>query len=135
MRQQLTRAGRGLGLHARRHAVGYLALAVALGGSAYAGTKAGSSKVGGKELRPFVERLGSEVTIQPGRSGQSTAECKRGERAMAPLGGGSAQDANGAVVNSFTARGLPKLQGFLFTVLNPTSQSQTYQARVLCLRR
>jgi hypothetical protein len=135
MRQRINQAGRSFGLHVRRQAVGYAALAVALGGSAYAGTKANSGKVGGKDLRPFVERLGTQITIQPGDSGQPTAECKRGERALAPLGAGSAQDDRGAVVNSLSALGLPKRQGFLLTVLNPTSQSQTYQARVLCLRR
>jgi hypothetical protein len=134
MRQRIRQAGHSVGLHVRRQAVGYVALVVALGGSAYAGTKANSVKVGGKDLRPFVERLGTQVTIHPGDSGQSTAECKRRERALAPLGAGSAQGDRGAVVNSFSALGLPKRQGFLLTVLNPTSQPQTYQARVLCLR-
>jgi hypothetical protein len=134
MRQRINQAGRSFGFHVRRQAVGYAALVVALGGGAYAGTKANSGKVGGKDLRPFVERLGTQVTIQPDDSGQSTAECKRGERALAPLGAGSAQDDRGAVVNSFSALGLPKRQGFLLTVLNATPQPQTYQARVLCLR-
>jgi hypothetical protein len=135
MRRRMSQVGRSLGVHVRRQAVGYVALAVALGGGAYAGTKASSGKVGGKDLRPFVERLGTQVTIQAGDSGQSTAQCKRGERALAPLGAGSAQDARGAVMNSLSALGLPKRQGFVLTVLNPTSQPQTYQARVLCLRR
>jgi hypothetical protein len=39
------------------------------------------------------------------------------------------------VLHTLSAVGLPKRQGFLLTVLNPTSQPQTYQARVLCLRR
>jgi hypothetical protein len=135
MRQRISQVGRSFGLHVRRQAVGYAALVVALGGSAYAGTKGNSSKIGGKDLRPFVERLGTQATIQGGDSGQSTAECKRGERALAPLGAGSAQNGNGAVVNSFAALGLPKRQGFVLTVLNPTTQPQAYQARVLCLRR
>ncbi|MGH2988690.1 MAG: hypothetical protein ACRDMA_02345 [Solirubrobacterales bacterium] len=135
MKEQLRRAGHGAGLHLRRQAVGYAALVVALGGSAYAGTKAGSGKVGGKDLRPFVERFGTEVTILPGRSGQSTAQCKRGERALAPLGVGSNQAADGAVMNTVVSAGLSKREGFLITALNPTSQPQTYQARVLCLKR
>jgi hypothetical protein len=135
MRQRISQAGRSFGRHVRRQAVGYVALAVALGGSAYAGTKANSAKVGGKDLRPFVERDGTAVTIQAGEAGESTAECKRGERALAPLGVGSRQGADGAVLHTLSALGLPKRQGFLLTVLNPTSQQQTYQARVLCLRR
>ncbi|MGH2590136.1 MAG: hypothetical protein ACRDGW_04990, partial [Actinomycetota bacterium] len=97
MKEQLRRAGHGAGLHLRRQAVGYAALVVALGGSAYAGTNVGS-KVGGKDLRPFIERDGAQVTIQPGASAQSSAECKRGERAVAPLGFGSSQGASGPVL-------------------------------------
>jgi hypothetical protein len=135
MRQRISQAGRSFGLHVRRQAVGYAALVVALGGSAYAGTKANSGKVGGKDLRPFVLRDGNEVSILPQRAGTSTAECKRGERALAPLGAGSLQDGNGAVLNSVSSLGVGKRQGFFLTALNSASQPQTYQARVLCLRR
>jgi hypothetical protein len=135
MRERVRRAGRLLGLHVRRQAVGYMALVVALGGTAYAGTKANSGKVGGKDLRPFVERDGEAITIQAMSSGQSTAECKRGERAVAPLGFGSGQGAEGPVLESILSAGLPKRNGFVLGVQNSTSQTQTYQARVLCLRR
>jgi hypothetical protein len=135
MRHRISEAGRSFSRHVRRQAVGYVALAVALGGSAYAGTNASSDKVGGKDLRPFVLRDGHEVSILPQRAGTSTAECKRGERALAPLGAGSLQDGNGAVLNSVSSLGVGKRQGFFLTALNSTSQSQTYQARVLCLRR
>jgi hypothetical protein len=135
MRARISQAGHSLGVHVRRQAVGYLALAVALGGSAYAGTKVISGKVGGKDLRPFVVRDGNEVSILPQRAGTSTAECNRGERALAPLGAGSLQDGNGAVLNSVSSLGVGKRQGFFLTALNSTSQPQTYQARVLCLRR
>src|ERR687898_9697 len=132
MRHRISQAGCRLGLHIRRQAVGYAALVVALGGSAYAGTNARSDKVGGKDLRPFVQRDGSAVTIQAGDAGESTAECKRGERALAPLGDGSRQGADGALVHSFSAVGSPKRPGFLLTVFNQSPQPQTYQARVLC---
>jgi hypothetical protein len=135
MGQRISQVGRSFGRHVRRQAVGYVALAVALGGSAYAGANAGSNKVGGKDLRPFVQRDGTAVTIQTGDAGESTAECKRGERALAPLGDGSRQGADGAVLHSFSAVGSPKRQGFLLTVFNQSPQPQTYQARVLCLRR
>jgi hypothetical protein len=135
MRQRISQVGRSFGLHVRRQAVGYAALVVALGGSAYAGTKANSGKVGGKDLRPFVLRDGNEVSIVPQRAGTSTAECRRGERAITPLWSGSSQNADGAVVHSVSSLGTGKRQGFFLTALNPTSQSQTYQARVLCLRR
>jgi hypothetical protein len=135
MKETIKRAGSGLGLHMRRQAIAYVALAVALGGSAYAGNKASSSEVGGKDLRPFVQRDGNLVTIQPGRSGTSTAECKRGERALTPLSSGSGQGGNGAVMNSVSSLGVGKRQGFFLTALNSTSQPQTFQARVLCLRK
>jgi hypothetical protein len=135
MGHQIRRAGRNLGLHVRRQAVGYLALAVALGGSAYAGTKASSSKVGGKDLRPFVQRDGDVVSVLPDRSATSTAECKRGERALVPLGAGSSEGGAGALMHDVSSLGVGKRQGFFITVLNSTAQPQTYQARVLCLRR
>ena len=65
MGHRIRRAGHSLGLHVRRQAIAYLALAVALGGSAYAGTKASSSKVGGKDLRPFVLRDGNLIRSNP----------------------------------------------------------------------
>jgi hypothetical protein len=135
MGQQIRQAGHSLSQHVRRQAIAYLALAVALGGSAYAGTKASSSKVGGKDLRPFVLRDGNLITIQPDQPGTSTAECKRGERAMAPLGAGSLQGGRGAVMNDIASLGVGKRQGFFLTALNDTSQPQTFQARVLCLRK
>jgi hypothetical protein len=135
MGQQIGRAGHSLGQHVRRQAIAYVALAVALGGSAYAGTKASSNKVGGKDLRPFVQRDGDLVTIQAGRSGTSTADCKRGERALTPLSSGSGQGGTGAVMNSVSSLGVGKRQGFFLTALNDTSQPQTFQARVLCLRK
>jgi hypothetical protein len=135
MRQRISQAGRNLSVHVRRQAVGYVALAVALGGSAYAGTKTSSDKIGGKDLRPFVQRDGESVTIQPDRSGTSTAECKRGERALVPLGAGSSEGGTGAVLHDVSSLGVGKRQGFFLTVLNSTAQPQTYQARVLCLRR
>ena len=80
-------------------------------------------------------RDGNPVTIQPADAGESTAECKRGERALVPLGGGSRQDGTGAVLHSVSSLGVGKRQGFFLTALNSTSQPQTYQARVLCLRK
>jgi hypothetical protein len=135
MRETIKRAGSGVGLHVRRQAIAYVALAVALGGTAYAGTKASSSKVGGKDLRPFVLRDGNLVTIDPDGSATSTAECKRGERALAPVGGGSSQNGTGAVINNIASLGVGKRQGFFLTGLNSTSQPHTFQARVLCLRK
>ena len=115
MRQRISQAGRSFGLHVRRQAVGYAALVVALGGSATRVLRRTPARSGGKDLRPFVLRDGIEVTSWPQRAGTSTAECKRGERALAPLGAGSLQDGNGAVLNSVSSLGVGKRQGFFLT--------------------
>ena len=135
MGERIGRAARGFGFHIRRQAIGYVALAVALGGTAYAGGKASSGKVGSEDLRPFVLRDGNALTIAPGDPATSTAQCKRGERALAPIGDGSFQGGNGTVLNSISSLGVGKRQGFVVSGLNPTSQPQTLQARVVCLKR
>jgi len=134
MRQQLSRAGRGLGLHVRRQVVGYVALAVALGGTAYAGGKASSGKVGAKDLRSMVTRS-SEVTIQPHRPGSSTVECERGEQAIAPSGGGGVAESGPVVLQGITPllkNG--KAKGFTVHGFNSSSQPQGFAAQVTCLR-
>jgi hypothetical protein len=68
MRERIKRAGRTAGLHLRRQAIGYVALAVALTGSAYAGQKGGSGKVGARDLRPVIVREGQTITVPPGQS-------------------------------------------------------------------
>ncbi len=113
MRQRISQAGRSFGLHVRRQAVGYAALVVALGGSAYAGTKANSGKVGGKDLRPFVERDGNAghdsgaarlVSRRRSASGESGRSLRSGREAarvpMAPC------------CTHSRPSGLPKRQGF-----------------------
>ena len=137
MSERMMRIAAGIGIHVRRQAVGYLALAVALGGSAYAGGKAGSDKVGGRDLKPFVTRGGNLVTVPPGDEGDSFASCERGERAIAP---GAAGGTTGAAINGFTAQGRTGKKGFRPTgfrvgTTNNTSAPQTLQADVLCLRR
>src|ERR687892_2867344 len=94
MRERIKRAGRTAGLHLRRQAIGYVALAVALTGSAYAGQKAGSGKVGARDLRPVIVREGQTISVPPGQSsGGIEATCQPGERAVAPeVVGGVAQD-------------------------------------------
>jgi hypothetical protein len=133
---RIKRMRRNVGLHVRRQAVAYVALAVALGGSAYAGGKAGSDRVGGRDLKPFVTRGGNLVTVPPGEEADSFARCKRGERAIAPgVAGGTA----GAAVNGFTAQGRTSKKGFRPTgfrigTTNRTDEPQTLQADVLCLK-
>jgi hypothetical protein len=136
MRERTRRVAGGLGLHLRRQAVGYVALAVALGGSAYAGSKAGSGKVGGRDLKPFVTRSGSQVTVPAGAEGTSIASCKDGERAIAP---GVAGGTSGAAVNGFLAQGRTGRKGFRPTgfvvgAINDASAPRVLQADVLCLR-
>src|SRR5665809_93764 len=107
--ERMMRIAAGIGIHVRRQAVGYLALAVALGGSAYAGGKAGSGKVGGQDLKAFEIRFGDLVTFPPGTEGTSLASCKRGERAIAP---GASGGTTGAAVNAFQAHGRKVKKGF-----------------------
>jgi len=132
---KIGRAARGIGFHMRRQAVGYVALVVALGGTAYAGGKASSGKVGAKDLKPFVLRDGGAITISPNDAAQSTARCKRSERALAPIGDGSFQDGTGTALNSISALGVGKHQGFVVSAFNTSPQPQSLQARVVCLKR
>ena len=81
MRERIKRAGRTAGLHLRRQAIGYVALAVALTGSAYAGQKGGSGKVGARDLRPVIVREAPSQTVEPGLFGDAEATCEPGERA------------------------------------------------------
>jgi hypothetical protein len=135
-RGTLARLARTASLHLRRQAVGYVALAVALGGSAYAGSKGGSQQVGAKDLRPVVERLGESVTVQPGDNGRAEAECKRRERALVPAGGGGFIGGDGAVV--LQALGLivkdGKAKRAFVEGFNISSNPQPLAAHVLCLR-
>jgi hypothetical protein len=127
--------GRRVTIHIRRQAVGYVALAVALGGSAYAGSKNGSQKVGATDLRPVVERVGQSVTVQPAEEGRSEASCNRRERALAPLGGGGFIGGDGAVV--IRALGLVvkngKAKRAFVAGFNDSSTPQPLTAHVLCL--
>ena len=134
-RGTLARLARTASLHLRRQAVGYVALAVALGGSAYAGSKGGSQQVGATDLRPVKQRVGEQVTVQPGDTGRSEAACKRRERALAALGGGGFIGDDGSVVLRATGmvvrNGKAKrafLEGF-----NESSTPQPLTAHVLCL--
>src|ERR687897_244219 len=104
MGERIGRATRRVGFHIRRQAVGYVALAVALGGSAYAGGKGSSGKVGATDLRPVVVRFGDPITVPPGESGRGEAACKRRERALTPLGAGRAVQGGGAL--TFDALGI-----------------------------
>jgi hypothetical protein len=135
MGERIGRAARGFGFHIRRQAVGYVALAVALGGTAYAGGNASSGKVGAKDLKPFVLRDGNTIAISPHGVGQSTAQCKRGERALAPIGDGSFDGGNGTQLNSISSLGVGKRQGFVVGALNSSPQPQPLRARVVCLKR
>jgi DNA transposition AAA+ family ATPase len=135
MGERIGRATRRVGFHIRRQAVGYVALAVALGGTAYAGGKASSGKVGAKDLKQFVLRDGNAVIISPNDAAQSTARCKRRERALAPIGDGSFQDGTGTALNSISALGVGNHQGFVVSAFNTSPQPQSLQSRVLCLKR
>ena len=135
MGEGIGRAVRRISVHMRRQAVGYVALAVALGGTAYAGGKASSDKVGSNDLRPFVLRDGNAITIPPDDAAQSTAQCKRGERALAPIGDGRSEDGRGTALSSISSLGAGKRQGFVISALNSSPQPQPLQARVVCLKR
>jgi hypothetical protein len=136
LKQRTRRAAKGVGVHLRRQAVGYVALAVALGGSAYAGSKGDSVKVGGKDLKPFEIRFGDRVTLAPGSEGVSLASCRGGERAIAPgISGGT----TGAAVNALQAEGRSGRKGFRPTgfrvgAANDTLAPKEIRAEVLCLR-
>src|ERR687891_741925 len=112
MRERIKRAGRGAGLHLRRQAIGYVALAVALTGSAYAGSKAGSGKVGASDLRPVIVREGESVTAPPGQStGGIEATCQPGERAVAPGITSATGGGGGTVLKSIGGTGEPVKEG------------------------
>jgi hypothetical protein len=136
MRETIKRAGSGFGLHVRRQAIAYVALAVALGGSAYAGNQAGSDKVGGRDLKPVKVRPGDPVTIAPGDETTVQVTCKRGEVALEAGGNsGSGGEFGRAVLGGTGALGGKRVTGFALTVVNtsPTTQ-QTFRPEVACLR-
>ena len=135
MSERIKQAGRSAGLHLRRQAIAYVALAVALGGSAYAGGKGSSATVGAKDLKSMVVRVGNTVTLQPGAMGESTAECKKRERAIAPSGGGGSDSTGGVELQGITPlvrNG--KAKGFMLTGFNSSTQAQDFGAGVTCLR-
>ena len=139
MKQGVTRFGRTAAFHLRRQAIGYVALAVALTGSAYAGSKAGSGKVGASDLRPVIVREGESVTAPPGQStGGIEATCQPGERAVAPdvVGGRSivleSIEVAGEPVKEGSARIRPT--GFLYFGRNTSSEPQPFFPGVACLR-
>ena len=144
MKHRIRRAGRGAGLHLRRQAIGYVALAVALTGSAYAGSKAGSGKVGARDLRPVIVREGQSVTEEPGLStGGIEATCKPGERAVAPsVLAATGQDARGIVLSGIGVTGEPVKEGsarirptgFVYFGRNTSSEPLSFTAEVACLR-
>jgi hypothetical protein len=135
MAMSFGRFGQRVAIHIRRQAVGYLALAVALGGSAYAG-RAGSNKVGATDLRPVVERLGEQVIVPPGESRRAEVSCKRRERALAPLAIGGAVQGDGAL--TFDALGIivqnGKAKRAFVAGFNSSSTQQVLEPRILCLR-
>jgi hypothetical protein len=63
-------------LHVRRQAVGYLALLIALSGTAYAATTVGS-----KDLAPIKLRARG-LNIDAGKAAIVSKKCKQGERAL-----------------------------------------------------
>jgi hypothetical protein len=136
MRERTRWLAGGVGLHLRRQAVGYVALAVALGGSAYAGSQAGSGKVGGHDLKPFEIRFGDLITVGPGQAATSVATCKRGERAIAPgvSGGTTGADLSGLQAQGREGRKGFRPTGFRVGTTNAASEPRTLQAEVLCLR-
>ena len=143
MRERIKRAGRGAGLHLRRQAIGYVALAVALTGSAYAGSKAGSGKVGARDLRPVIVREGESITASPGLNASVEASCEPGERAIAPdVSSFVAQDGRGVALHHIGMTGEPVKEGsarirptgFLYFGRNTSSEPQPFFPGVACLR-
>jgi hypothetical protein len=144
MNHRIKRAGRTAGLHFRRQAIGYVALAVALTGSAYAGSKSGSSKVGARDLRPVIVREGQSVSAQPGLStGGIEATCEPGERAVAPsVVGAVAGDGRRIALSSIGVTGDPVKEGsarirptgFVYSGHNASSEPLSFTAEVACLR-
>ena len=143
MKHRIRRAGRGAGLHLRRQAIGYVALAVALTGSAYAGSKAGSGKVGARDLRPVIVREGQSITAPPGLSWTAEATCQPGERAVAPsVAGATAQDGRTTVLDGIKVTGDPVKEdsarirptGFFYAGGNPSSEPLPITVEVVCLR-
>jgi len=137
MKDEMKRIRHSIGVHVRRQAVGYVALLVALGGTAYAGGKANSSKVGGQDLRPFEIRFGDRVTVPVGDEGASLASCERGERAIAPgvAGGTAAAAVNGITAHGQTGKKGFRPTGFRVSATNEASAPREIRAEVLCLRR
>jgi hypothetical protein len=136
MSERIKRARRGAGLHLRRQAIAYVALAVALGGSAYAAGGGRSGKVGGKDLKPMVARLGQPVSVQPGESTQATAECRRGERALAPLGFGESGGDGATVLSAIgvIVHKKGKSKSAFISGFNTSTSPKEINASVLCLK-
>jgi hypothetical protein len=143
MNHRIKRAGRTAGLHFRRQAIGYVALAVALTGSAYAGSKSGSSKVGARDLRPVIVREGQSVTTEPGLGAGVEANCERGERAVAPdVGSAAAADGRSIALSGIEVTGEPVREGsarlrptgFVYFGHNTSAQPLPFTAGVVCLR-
>jgi hypothetical protein len=143
MKQGATRIGRTVGVHVRRQAIGYVALAVALTGSAYAGQKAGSGKVGARDLRPVIVREGESITASPGLNASVEASCEPGERAIAPdVSSFVAQDGRGVALHHIGMTGEPVKEGsarirptgFVYFGNNLSSEPLQFTAHVACLR-
>ncbi len=115
--------------HVRRQAVGYLALVVALSGTAYA-----ANKVTGRDIGPVKQRDSGVVMVQPNSSVQRSASCKKGEVALGfgagtvPSGGGGGTPARIAGLN-MTRREV------LATIFNDTDDPQNFVVNVSCLKK
>lgn len=135
MRDAIKQAGRAAGLHVRRQVIGYVALAVALGGTAYAGSKGGSDNIGGRDLRPVVDRRGDTLDLPPGNQAQVRATCKRGEVALEAL------NAHGGIGVATIVEKQPliakkgRLKGFELFVDNRSAELAVFTPEVACLRR
>ena len=63
--------------HVRGNVVGYLALMVALGGTAYA-----ANEITSRDLGPVVQRQ-KQIVLEPGQTDSVIRKCKAGESALA----------------------------------------------------
>lgn len=113
--------------HLHHNVVGYLALVVALSGTAYA-----ASEVGGRDLGPIVQRQ-NEIVLQPGQTDSVIRKCRRGERAL----GLDAITSPGtrAVGWSLLYRDRKRTVGGILTGENTGSTPARFGIGVACLKR
>jgi hypothetical protein len=113
--------------------VAFLALVLAVAGTAVAASKIGGGSVGARELGEVVKRA-TEQTIAGDGNGQATAKCKRGEQL---LGGGATLPGADPNEHPSVEQNGPKGNRGWFAVANNDDSliEATLRVTALCLKK